>query len=69
MVRRKCLCSPDKNIKIESNSKKKNYWFLCSEGGREEHGSIHILTKQIVKDKGVEASEGWYPKYKGVGAS
>jgi hypothetical protein len=29
---------------------------LCSEGGREEHGRIHILTKKIVKDKGVGAS-------------
>jgi hypothetical protein len=52
-VRRMCLCSPDKKIKTEAKSKKKNCWFLCSEGGRVEHGRILILTKQIVKYKGV----------------
>jgi hypothetical protein len=55
-VRRMCLYGLDKNIKIEVESKKKNHWFLCNEGGRVEHGRIHILTKKIVKDKGVGAS-------------
>jgi hypothetical protein len=55
-VKIKCLCSPDKKIKTKEESKKKNCWFVCSEGGREEHGRIYILTKQIVKDKGVSAS-------------
>jgi hypothetical protein len=55
-VRIMCLCSPDKKIKTEADSKKKNCWFLCNEGGRVEHGRIHILTKKIVKDKGVGAS-------------
>ena len=56
MVRVKCLCSPDKKVKIEVDSKKKKFLFLSSEGGKEEHGRIHILTKQIVKDKGVGSS-------------
>jgi hypothetical protein len=54
--------------KTELDSRKENGRYLWSEGGREEHERIHILTKKIV-NKGVGASWGWCPKYNGVGTS
>jgi hypothetical protein len=44
MVRRRCLWNPNQNIKIEVESNKKNQLYLCSEGGREEHERIHVLS-------------------------
>ena len=56
MVNNKCLWSSDQKVKVEAESKKRNWCYLCSEGGRVELRRILILTKQIVKYKGVGAS-------------
>ena len=50
------LQSRSKDKKTKADSMKESGRYLCSEGGREEHGRIHIPTKKIVKYKGVGAS-------------